>query len=108
MKTRKKRCCSVMLALVMLFGLLPLSALPAAAAEPTVKTVTPETFFSFFDESGTLKDEDADELQFSGDFSGVGVNYVTVDRSVTLSSPDKAQIHCPCPTSSTAIVSWFR
>lgn len=87
MRIHGKRCFSVFVILAMLVGLLPLSALPAAAAN--VENVTPETFFDFFDEDGTLLPTDAHELQFSGDFGDMDVFYITVDQSITLSSPNR-------------------
>ena len=47
------------------------------------KTVTNTTFHDYFDEYGTLT-SDADELVFEGDFTGIDVNYITIDKSVKL------------------------
>ncbi len=47
--------------------------------------VTNSTFFNFFDNGGMLKESiDANELIFSGLFSGLGVNTVTIDRAIKL------------------------
>lgn len=52
----------------------------------TSAVVTNSTFHDYFDDSGTLKDEvTADELIFSGDFSDIDVNYITVPKSIKLS-----------------------
>lgn len=47
--------------------------------------VTNSTFFNFFDNDGMLKESiDANELIFSGLFSGLGVNTITIDRAIKL------------------------
>lgn len=46
-------------------------------------TVTNTTFHNYFDEYGDLI-SDADELIFEGDFTGIDVNYITIEKSVKL------------------------
>ena len=46
-------------------------------------TVTNTTFHNYFDEYGDLT-SDADELIFEGDFTGIDVNYITIEKSVKL------------------------
>ena len=44
-----------------------------------------ETFFNFFDEGGILRDEiTEDELIFHGEFSNLGVNAITIPRSISI------------------------
>lgn len=51
------------------------------AVENTV--VTNSTFYQYFDETGSLlNNTTTDELVFEGDFSGVGVNYIAVDKAI--------------------------
>ncbi|MDO5832345.1 MAG: hypothetical protein Q4Q14_05840, partial [Methanobrevibacter sp.] len=48
--------------------------------------LTNETFFNFFDENGLLRDEiDVDELVFHGEFSNLGVDVITIPKSLSLS-----------------------
>jgi len=50
-----------------------------------ISALVNETFFNFFDEEGLLRDEiTADELIFHGDFSGLGVNTITIPRSISI------------------------
>ena len=45
--------------------------------------VTNDTFHNYFDDSGNLLDTVTDdELIFEGDFSGIDVNYITIDREI--------------------------
>ena len=45
--------------------------------------VTNNTFHNYFDDSGNLLDTVTDdELIFEGDFSGIDVNYITIDREI--------------------------
>ena len=44
-----------------------------------------DTFFNFFDEEGLLRDAiNEDELVFHGDFSGLGVNVITIQKPMTI------------------------
>lgn len=55
----------------------------APVAENTV--VTNSTFYQYFDKTGSLlNNTTADELMFEGDFSGVGVNYIIIDKPIKL------------------------
>jgi len=48
-----------------------------------------DTFFNFFDEEGILRDAiDEDELVFHGDFSGLGVNVITISKPIAVSGED--------------------
>ena len=52
-------------------------------------TVTNSSFHDYFDDQGTLLDTvTADELQFEGDFSEVDVNYITIGKSIKLTTND--------------------
>ena len=44
-------------------------------------TVTNATFHDYFDETGNLT-SDAEELIFEGDFTGIDVNYINIEKSV--------------------------
>ena len=56
--------------------------------------VTNSTFFDFFDNNGMLKESiDANELIFSGSFSGLGVNAITIDRAVNLKGTNSAALN---------------
>ena len=56
--------------------------------------VTNSTFFNFFDENGLLKSGiDANELIFSGLFSNLGVNTITIDRSIKLKGTNSTTLN---------------
>ena len=45
--------------------------------------VTSDNFFNYFDEGGTLLDNvTSDELTFDGDFSGLPIYYINVDKPI--------------------------
>ena len=51
--------------------------------ESNENVVTNDTFFYYFDEQGTLlSNVTSDELIFEGDFSNVGVNYITINAPI--------------------------
>ena len=55
------------------------------AADETV--VNNDTFFNYFDENGVInKSISEKELQFSGEFSGLGIDTVTIDIPITVSA----------------------
>ena len=55
----------------------------------TSNEVTNETFHNYFDESGCLLvNVTSDELIFNGDFEGIGVDYITIDRPIKLTGHD--------------------
>ena len=49
----------------------------------TTKTVTNDTFFNYFNEDGDLNSTE-EELEFEGDFTGINVNYITIDKAIKL------------------------
>ena len=51
----------------------------------TTKTVTNDTFFNYFNEDGDLNSTE-EELEFEGDFTGINVNYITIDKAIKLTS----------------------
>ena len=54
---------------------------PTLAQESNV--VTKDTFFNYFDGSGTLlSNVTSDELIFEGDFSGISVGYMTINKPI--------------------------
>ena len=54
----------------------------------TVNVVTNDTFFNYFDESGTLLTNATGELIFEGDFSDLNLNYITIDAPVKFTGDD--------------------
>ena len=55
--------------------------------------VTEDTFFDYFDESGSLRDNVTDdELIFEGDFSNLGIGYLTIEDSIKLSGSEGATL----------------
>ncbi|WP_458455318.1 Ig-like domain repeat protein [Methanobrevibacter sp.] len=51
------------------------------------------TFFNFFEENGVLRSSiNEDELVFHGDFSGLGINVITIPKSVSITG-DNAKIY---------------
>ena len=55
----------------------------------SAETVTNGTFFNYFDEYGTLLGNvTSDELIFDGSFSGLPINYLTIDKSIKLTGND--------------------
>ena len=49
-------------------------------------SVTNDTFFNYFDENGVInKSGSYDELKFDGEFSGLGINTITIDTPITIS-----------------------
>jgi predicted outer membrane repeat protein len=51
--------------------------------------LTNTTFFNFFDNDGILRDEIAEEeLVFHGDFGGLGVDIITIPRSISIKGDD--------------------
>ena len=56
--------------------------------------VTNSTFFDFFDVNGLLKEEiTANELIFSGSFINLGLNTITIDRSMTIKGVNSATLN---------------
>ena len=51
----------------------------------TSATVTNSTFHNYFDENGTVT-SDADELIFEGDFTGIEVNAIKINKSIKLTA----------------------
>jgi hypothetical protein len=52
----------------------------------TTGVVTNDTFYNYFDDTGTLLDNVTDdELVFDGDFSEIGVSYMQITKSIKLS-----------------------
>ena len=55
------------------------------SADESSNVVTKDTFYNYFDESGTLlANVTSNELTFDGDFSNVGVNNISIDRAISL------------------------
>ena len=51
--------------------------------------VTNDTFFLYFDETGTLLSRvTCDELIFEGDFGGLGINYITINAPIKFTTDD--------------------
>ena len=47
--------------------------------------VTPDNFYDYFDESGTLRNTvNEDELCFQGEFVDIGVFYITINKSISI------------------------
>ena len=51
-------------------------------------SVTNDTFFNYFDKTGVIKKDVSSELTFSGNFSGLGIDSVTVDTPVNITGND--------------------
>ena len=55
----------------------------------TSNVVTKENFHNYFDDSGSLLGNvTCDELIFNGDFSGIDVNYITIDKPIKFTGND--------------------
>ena len=62
-----------------------------AVGAGTSSVVTEDNFFDYFDEIGTLRDNVTDdELIFEGDFSNLGINYLSISDSIKLSGNNTA------------------
>ena len=56
--------------------------------------VTVAVSYTHLDNNGMLKESiDANELIFSGSFSGLGVNAITIDRAVNLKGTNSAALN---------------
>jgi hypothetical protein len=54
--------------------------------------VTNDTFFENFDENGVIRYSELQELFFEGDFSGLGIDTITIDNPVIISGDNTTNI----------------